>query len=120
MTNKQIKQLTEISFKDTSLDEKKVIQIVKLITKKRDFKQYINYLKILDSQKKIIVSIPSLKNQKDVQKIFKSAFPKKRILIKEDTSIVTGLKIEDGDQIFEYNIKNTLNLLNDFINSTYA
>lgn len=117
MTKKQIKQLAEWSFGQNYLDEKKVNRIMKIIDKKKDIKEYIRYLKIFDNQRKVVISVPNLLDQKNVQKSFSRVFPKKRIIIVEDPGLVAGLKIKNGDEIFDYNLRNTLDSLNDFINN---
>ena len=117
MTKKQIKQLAESSFSQDYLDAKKLNRIMKIIDKKKDIKEYIRYLKIFDDQRKVVISVPSLINQKNVKKSFSKVFPKKRIIIVEDPKLVAGMKVKNGDEIFDYNLKNTLDSINDFINN---
>lgn len=117
MTKKQIKQLAEGSFKQNYLDAQKVSRIMKIIDKKKDIKEYIRYLKLFDDRRKVVISLPNLADQKNVTRSFSKVFPKKRIIIVEDPGLVAGLKVKNGDEIFDYNLKNTLDSINDFINN---
>ena len=115
MNNKKIIQLALASYKGKSLDEKKVNTISSYLGRS-DLKKYINALKNLDNNKKLIVSSPT-GNFDTAQ--FEKFFPDKKIVFRKDPSLVLGIKIVDNDIEHEFTLKNSLNKIISYIENDY-
>ncbi len=115
MSIKKIKMLVLASYIDKKLDPDRINKIVKLLTRK-DLKVYIKLLKNYEKQNTVIVSLPFLYNDK---KKFSKIFKGKKIIYKEDTSLMTGVKIVNNDIVYEYDLKNTLEDIATHIALTY-
>lgn len=113
MNKKDIKQLAQFSFTKENLDEKKVLRIAKLLDK-RDLRQYIKELKLKINKNTIKVSVSS-KLDKETENSLKTIFKNKKMEIIEDKDLIAGIKIEDFDNIYELNLKNTLDLMINYI-----
>lgn len=114
MNDKFIKSLANASYTKANLDEKKIERIVKKLTR-LELKKYIKALKILEKQKTTYLYLSKIPDNKAVGQ-FKKMFPDKKIIVKEDKSLIAGIKIINDDQVYEQNIKNTLDNLVNFIN----
>lgn len=108
-----IKSLAFASFTNGKLDEKKVFRITKYL-QKTDLKHYINALKLLEKKQTVIVWI-STAPDKLLQKKLSSIFKNKKIAIKEDQELIAGIKIEDFDNVYESNLKNSIKSAVNFI-----
>lgn len=115
MTKKIIKKLAVESYTKESLDSKKVDRIVKQLGKS-DLKLYIKAIKNYESNKTVILLLPSISDKTSLIKEVKKLFPQKRIVIKIDESIIAGIRIIDGDNIYDFNLQNTLENLVSHIN----
>lgn len=115
MNSKKIDKLVEISYRNNSLDQKKVNRISALLSS-ADLKKYINGLKLTESKKNLIVSGPTI-NQ-DLKK-FEILFPHKRIIFKKDPTLILGLKIVDNDIVYEFTLKNSLDKILNYIEQNY-
>ena len=92
MKKKKIIQLALASYKGKNLDEKKVNAISSYLGRS-DLKKYINALKNLDNNKKLVVSSPT---ENFDTKSFEKLFPEKRIVFKKDPSLLLGIQIIDN------------------------
>lgn len=115
MTKKEIKKLVLASYTKEKLDVKKVNKIIKFFTKS-DLKKYINYLKLSEKSKNIIVEVSNLSEKSKIMKEVKKMYPDKNISIKENKNIIAGIKITNNDIIYEANLKNNLENLVAFMN----
>lgn len=115
MTKKQIRKLTAASFNKNNLDIKLVNRITKDLSR-NELRTYIKILKENAKTKTVILVIPKIVNKSITLKEMKKLFPGKNIQFKEDKSLIGGIKIIDGDIIYESNIKNRLDNLVSFIN----
>lgn len=107
MTKKQIKKLAQESYTKNSLDSKKVTNIVKTF-KRSELKEYIKYLKNIENEKRVTLVTPKLSSGRKLISKVKEVFPDKKIVIKEDKSLIAGIRIVNKDTIYDFNIKNTL------------
>ena len=112
MNKKKIKELVLASYK---IDEEKIKKIAPLLNRS-DLKKYIGGLKTMESKKNVIVTTP-FTNVK--QEMLENLFPNKRIVYKKDPSLIVGLKIQDDDIVYDFNLKNTLNNLISYIKQDY-
>lgn len=115
MNSKKIDKLIIASYKDNSLDQKKVNKIVSLISKS-DLKKYINGLKLKELKKSLIISSPI--NNQDFKK-FEKLFPHKRIVFKKDPALILGVRVVDNDVVYEFTLKNYLDKILSYIEQNY-
>lgn len=108
-----IKTLTLASFTKERIDEKKVLKISKLL-KRTDLKIYIKFLKLLEKKNTVNVWVSSY-GDKSLQNKLSNIFKSKRIVIKEDKELLSGIKIEDFDNVYEFNLKNSIKNAVDFM-----
>lgn len=113
MTKKYLKLLAEKSFKGSYMSPEKVKRIASLL-KRGELKQYINYLKAINDQKKVTVIVPKISSDKKSLQTFRKTYPGKRIVYLEDPSILLGTRIIDNDKIYELNLKDTLSSIDDY------
>lgn len=115
MTKKEIKQLVLASYTKDKLDIKKINTIIKFFSKK-DLKNYVRYIKSYEKTKNIIIEMPVVSNKEDILRQFKKLYPDKNIQLKENKSLLAGVKITDNDIVYEQNLKNKLENIVSFIN----
>lgn len=115
MNSKKIDKLIIASYKNNSLDKKRVNKISTLLSKP-DLKKYINKLKLTEKKKTLIVSSPI--NNQDLRK-FEKLFPNKKILFEKDPSLMLGVKIVDNDIVYEFTLKNSLDRILNYIEQNY-
>jgi len=115
MKKKKIIQLALASYKGKNLDEKKVNAISSYLGRS-DLKKYINALKNLDNNKKLVVSSPT---ENFDTKSFEKLFPEKRIVFKKDPSLLLGIQIVDNDIEYEFSLKNSFDKILSYIEKNY-
>lgn len=104
MNKIRLKSLVKESYKDSVLDPTIVYAIADSL-KRSELKEYIDKLKDYENRKNVIVTTPfDISNSE----IFEELFPNKKIVFKKDTYLILGLKIVDYDNVYEFNLKNTL------------
>ncbi len=113
MNKKLLKELVLGSYKNGELDNEFVTQIAEKLDRAQ-LKQYINSLKQAEKLRNVYVESP-FKLQKDLVKEFKTKFPDKKIMSHENPSLLAGTKITHNDDIFEMNLKNSLEQIVDNI-----
>lgn len=108
MTKNQIKIIAEKSFTRKDLDIKKV-KIFTARMKRKELREYLRMVKLIDYRNKVTVVVPSLEKFKrnDFYEISKR-FSDKKIVYRQDPQLLVGVKIIDNDQIFDFNLKNSL------------
>lgn len=115
MTKKEIKELALASYTKDKLDIKKINKIVKFFSKK-DLKNYVRYIKSYEKTKNVIIEMPIVTGKEDILRQFKKLYPGKNIQVKENKSLLAGVKITDNDIVYEQNLKNKLENIVSFIN----
>jgi len=106
MNKKLLKQLVIISYKNGVLDNETISKIADKLSKS-ELKQYIRSLKSAEKLRNVYVESP-FELQKDMVDEFKHVFPDKKIVHQKDPSLLVGTRITHGDDIFEMNLKNSL------------
>ncbi|MEK7451093.1 MAG: hypothetical protein AAB662_04110 [Patescibacteria group bacterium] len=104
MNVKNIKKLVLASYIDKKLNPIRVNKIAGLLARK-DLKTYIKTLKSYEKKNTVIINLPFLYNDK---KIFAKMFKGKKIIYKEDPSLIAGVRIINNDIVYEHDLKNTL------------
>ena len=112
MNDKFIKKLAIASYTKETLDQSKINRIVKHLSKS-ELKNYIRNLKNLERQKTVYVYVSKVTSQ--IQDEFAKMFKDKKVIVKEDRSLIAGVKVVNNDIIFEQNIKNNMDNLIGFI-----
>jgi F0F1-type ATP synthase delta subunit len=115
MTNKQIKQLAQVSYTSGHLDVKKVNRITKLLNR-HELKTYLKYLKAFEKAKNVEINLTDIGLKTNLSKELRKLFPDKNVNFIEDPSLIAGLKIVDNDNIYDFSLKNTFKNLVSYIN----
>ncbi len=115
MTIKQIKKLALASYTRNVLDSKKVNRISRMLTRS-ELKIYLKMLRMVEKSKTLIVFLPNLSYISLLTKKIKQLFPNKKILFKKDESLITGVKIVNNDNVYDFNLRNRLENLVLYIN----
>lgn len=115
MSIKKLKIIVAESYKNDILNSNKAYAIADSLTR-YELKQYIIALKNRENKKNVIVFTPFETNN---DKVFEKLFPNKKIIYKIDPSLVLGLKIINNDNVYEFNLKNTLDDIISYITETY-
>lgn len=115
MSKKEIKQLVLASYTKDKLDIRKINKIIKFFSKK-DLKNYVKYIKSYEKTKNVIVEMPIIIGKEDILRQFKKLYPGKNIQLKENKTLLAGVKITDNDIVYEENLKNKLENIVSFIN----
>lgn len=102
-----IKKLADASFTKNTLDKEKVDRIAKKLNR-GDLKEYIKDLKNLNSKKTVIVSLPSENGASKIRDMFAKIYPARRIEIKIDEDLISGIKVIDYDNEYELSMKSFL------------
>lgn len=113
---KQIKKLALASYTKSNLDYSLVKKFIKSLNRS-ELKEYVKTLKNIENRKSVIVTVVDISFTSDVIKKIKSIFKGKRVLIKEDKSLIAGIKISDYDMVYELSLKNKIDKIISFINN---
>ncbi len=104
MNKKLLTQVIKASYKDNNLDDKNVFAIAEHLSRK-DLKQYIKALR--KEEKKRTVYIDVFSKSINTEELKKS-FPNKRLSINQDSTLLAGIRIKNGDDVYKLNIKDKL------------
>lgn len=107
MKKKLIKKLANVSFKKDRLDERKVQEITRVL-KREDLKSYIKNLKIIDEKRTVCITVPSEEGLGEMRKYFIKLYPNKKIVFNFDSSLLTGVRVVDYDNVYELSLKGFL------------
>lgn len=107
MKKKLIKKLTDVSFKKDQLYAQKVKEIARVL-KREDLKFYIKNLKIRDAKRTVSITVPSEEGLGEMRKYFIKLYPNKKIIFNIDSSLLTGVKVVDYDNVYELSLKGFL------------
>ncbi len=114
MTRKQIKKLISASYIKNSLDWTRVNRIAKQLTR-AELKLFIKLLKNYEKSKNVTLFVSSISNANKIVKQIKKIYSDKNVMVKEDKSLIAGIRLVDNDTIYDANIKNSLNEMVSFI-----
>lgn len=114
MTRKQIKKLINASYINNNLDSTRVNRISKRLTK-TELKLFIKLLKNYEKSKTLTLFVSSISEANEITKEIKKIYSDKNIVVREDKSLIAGIRIIDNDTIYDANIKNSLNEMVSYI-----
>lgn len=115
MKTKDIKKLALASYTKNKLDENKVLRITKYL-EKSDLREYVNALKLIEKKNTVKITISS-KPDSLIQNSLKEIFKHKKIIITQNEELIAGIKIEDFDNVYEFNLSNTFKNIVNYISS---
>lgn len=107
MKKKLIKKLAEAGYSKNQLDKGNVARIAKVL-KRQDLKVFIKDLKTLEAKHTVTVTIPKEEGLTDLRSYFTKIYPGKRIAFNIDSSLLTGIRVEDYDNVYELSLKSFL------------
>lgn len=116
----RLKILATQSYTRGDLDPKKVESIARIL-KRSQLRQYLRAIKKLEESRKVVVVFSRFDDFKKegLKKTFAKLYPDKKIVFEEDKSLIVGVKVINNDEIFEFNLNNTLDNLSSYIQETY-
>ena len=117
MTKKQLNELVSDSYTGVILDEEKVTKIANLL-KRSELKEYIKQLKRHEKKLSVVITLP-VPPTNDETKKYKSFFPDKKIIYDIDPTLLVGAKIQENDILTEYNLRDALEHLEEYIEGDY-
>lgn len=111
MKKKELKLLALKSFIRGNLNPKRTKQISKNMTR-RQLREYIRYLRHYEAKNKVTIEVADLKkvDKSTLSKITK-VYPGKKIELLEDPNLILGLRVTYNDLIYDYNLKNNLEII---------
>jgi F0F1-type ATP synthase delta subunit len=115
MDKKNLEKLVQESYKDGKLDKETVDYISDRLTRNK-LKQYINLLKEEERKKIIFVTTPKPLSADDKKKI-SELFPKKTIVENIDPKMISGIKLVENDEEYEFNLNQTFHDIIRFVSS---
>ncbi|MGI8419358.1 MAG: hypothetical protein ACR2LN_01805 [Candidatus Levyibacteriota bacterium] len=115
MYRNNLEQLVLESYKDGKLDKETVEYIADRLTRNK-LKQYINLLKEEERKKIVFVTTPKPLTEDDRKKI-STLFPKKAIIEDIDPKMISGIKLVENDEEYEFNLNQTFHDIIRFVSN---
>lgn len=107
MKKKEIKAVALKSFVRNNLNPKKVKLFASKMTRKQ-LRDYVKYLKFYDAKNKITIVVPRLDMVKKTDlRIFTKFYADKKVIFKEDPSLLLGIRIINNDLVYDLNLKDS-------------
>lgn len=112
MDKRAIKKLAINCYTDGVLDQQKVLAVTRHL-KRRDLKEYIRTLKLLEKQKNVFVLSPTKPTPEETTRL-KEMFPEKNLSVRIDNTLLLGLKVIDNDMVYDISLKGRLEQIETF------
>lgn len=106
MSKKLLRKIIALSYTKESLDEEKVLFIASKLRRK-ELKEYIKALKLSEIKNKVLIESPFELSSLEKNK-FSHIFKNKSLEFAIDPSIITGVRVNEGDVSFENSLSKTL------------
>ncbi len=113
MKKKILKALIEKSYTGTVLDAKTVEQIANQL-KRSDLKQYLDALSLTEKKRTVIFESALDLSPKEKEQLIR-LFPDKTTEFHTNKELLAGLKIINNDVIYNFNLKNEFENLQNYI-----
>jgi F0F1-type ATP synthase delta subunit len=117
MNRHVLKQLISESYTGDEVDATKVIKIADILSRS-ELKEYIRALKEHEKQTSVVVTIPDGMENLELEQ-FKDVFPDKKMFVEKDPELLLGVKVTDNDNVYEFNLRNTLEKMVEYIEEKY-
>lgn len=115
MNRKLLRQFVAESFGKDGFDKKKVEEVAKSLSRK-NLKVFINELKVYEKEMTVYVYTALPLSKKDVYiKELETLFPDKKIEFRVDPSLIMGVRVVEKDNVFEFNMNNLLNKIENHV-----
>ena len=111
----EIKKLALSSYSNGKMNESKVLKVANLL-KRSDLRAYLQVLRLIQKKNTVKIILAG-KLDKSSRNNLNEIFKQKNIIIEEDPNLIAGLKIEDFDNVYEFNLKNTFKNIVNFISN---
>ena len=115
MAKNDTNELIKNSITNGKIDDEKTNKIANNLNRK-SLKQYVRILKKFEKSKKVIVEIP-LASKDEFIKDIAELFPNKTVIIREDPTLLLGLRITSEDDVLELNLKHEFEKLIQYISN---
>ena len=114
MTKNTMTLLVRESYNGDKLDGDKAISIASRLNRNQ-LKEYINALKDNETKNNVFVTLPYAQNEE----LFSKLYHGKKIVLNIDPSIMLGVKIEEQDNVYEFNLRNALEKIVNYVSESY-
>ena len=116
MDTKAIAKLAEISYISNTLNEKRVNNITKHLTK-AELRAYLKALKRLEKKNNILFEYAYDLSEQNKKK-FKELYGDKQITFIKNPDLLVGIRITEDDKVYNLNMNHALEQVNIFISKS--
>ncbi len=102
-----IKKLAKASYTKEEMDKNKIEKVTKHL-KRSEVKEYIRDLKAIENKRTVTITIPQDKGISEIKQMFTRIYPNKKIIVKIDPELITGIKVADYDNEYELSLQGML------------
>ncbi len=110
---KKLHNLVSLSYINGKLDSE-VVQAIAARLTRHELKLYIKLLKHEEDKKQVFITSPK-ELSKDNKKKLESLFSEKKVNYLLDESMITGIKVVEGDEEYELNLNHVFNDIIQFL-----
>lgn len=103
-----IKKLAEQGYGKSGINKDQVLKIAKAL-KRKDLKIFIKDLKNIEAKRTVRVTLPDQDGITQMRNYLVKVYPGKKILFNIDPTLLSGIKVEDFDNVYELSLKSFLN-----------
>ena len=76
--------------------------------KRSEVKEYIRDLKAIENKRTVTITIPQDQGISEIKQMFTRIYPNKKIIVKIDPELITGIKVADYDNEYELSLQGML------------
>jgi F0F1-type ATP synthase delta subunit len=109
MNKSLLKELIIASYKNGKLDQAKILSIADQL-KRKELKAYIHAIKQAEKKRTVYIEMAE-DSTKEQSEELQALFPNKRIVINKNPTLITGMRIQNNDDVFEMNLKHELDAI---------
>lgn len=106
MQRKLLLQLVKESYEGKDLNPQFVTKAAEMLSR-QDLKQYIKTLKKHEAKNQVTITLANTP-KKNIEEVFASIYPNKKITYIFDSSLGAGIRIQEPDYEFEISLKQIL------------
>lgn len=117
MNKRILKELISESYTGDYLDPVKVMRIADILNRS-ELKEYIKAVKETESKMTVTLTVPAGMDDLELEP-FKDVFPDKKLFVEHDPSLILGVKVTNNDTVYEFNLRNTLEKMVQYLEEKY-
>lgn len=117
MTRRQLKKLAVYTEKTEGIPDEDFYTLAKKLNRS-SLKKFIKILKIYEQQRNVIVSLPTVPDEKLKEKL-QTMYPNKKIVYNVEPLLIAGIRILDNDLLYELSFKDRLEKIIDTLEQSY-